>query len=839
MMKKISEEENLSLEKIKTELWSILEVFKKENITSYDYYVLLFFLSSYKDGLLSADLIEGENNLNVRLNKKLQKSKTELSNQYLSIFHIFEASIQNLSEIGLKDVLKKIFAINRQVLTDNFTFFFNSVLFRISQSQRIVYREFGQSIELTRFMCNLADLEKNAKVFNPFAGIASFNVFLNQGQNYLGQEEDEQIWAFGKLRLIAFGRFENSKYDNNDSIYNWPDNSNEFDLIISIPPTDWDLFFNKIRGKIHAYRKVEQFLIERSIENLSPTGKVITIVPLSFLRKSDGEEHIFTNLIDNDLVESIISLPSGLLATIIPITILVLNKAKKIPGKVKFVDAKKFVVSKGLREKVFDDYELDRFIRSEKEDDSVIRIVDNEQIRLNDYNLSPFRYFRKEIDGVRLGEILSYTSGEFVRVNRDEFPEAGRLIQISDLKNDKVDFTIDTSNSTRVLIDILKRRDICFITESCLLVSSRTMSLKPTLFELTEIPFFLKSNDIFSFKINEALVDKAYLVHELHADYVLEQLAAVRGGSAPFFRKIDLLDIIIKLPTLLEQRAKVEGAIQAFILAKQDELKLELEILGIKEDTFNEFASIKHTFRQYLGALKSNVTGTRKFLSKKNGMPIKLDDIYSSKLNQTLSDHLFSIEDTISALSKLLETDSHNLNRSKVESLNLNDLVITAQKRLYQDSFEFESEWDKNSFESFGYEIDPVMWLTPLIDINLEDFVNLFSNIVSNAINHGFKDENGNIIRSIIYYDHDAELCVLEVSNNGSPMAEKFTFKHLVTRGEKTTDSKGTGVGGADIRDIIAKYKGTFELIKDADSPFPVTYKISFPLSKTIIENEI
>ncbi len=44
MMKKISEEENLSLEKIKTELWSILEVFKKENITSYDYYVLLFFL---------------------------------------------------------------------------------------------------------------------------------------------------------------------------------------------------------------------------------------------------------------------------------------------------------------------------------------------------------------------------------------------------------------------------------------------------------------------------------------------------------------------------------------------------------------------------------------------------------------------------------------------------------------------------------------------------------------------------------------------------------------------------------------------------------------------------
>ena len=842
MMKKISEEENLSLEKIKTELWSILEVFNKENISSYDYYVLLFFLSAYKDGLLSADLIEGKNNLNVRLNKKLQKSKTELSNQYLSIFHIFESSIQNLSEIGLKDVLKKIVAINRQFLKDNFTFFFNSVLFRISHSRRTDYSEYGQSIELTRFMCNLADLEKNAKVFNPFAGRASFNVFLNQGQNYLGQEENEQNWAFGKLRLIAFGRFENSRYDNNDSIYNWPDSSNKFDLIVSIPPTNLNLSSKNIRGKlIQTYRRVEQLLIDRSIENLSPTGKVITIVPHGFLRRSKGEEHIFANLINNDLVESIISLPSGLILSNIPITILVLNKAKKMPGKVKFVDAKKFVVSKGLREKVLDDYELDRFIRSEEEDDSVIRIVDNEQIRLNDYNLCPPRYYRKEIDGVRLGEILSYTSGEFVRANMNKFFEFDRLIKVSDLKNDKVDFTIDTSNSTRIGYDFLyKRRDICLITESCLLVSAYSIYLSPTLFELTEIPFFIKSNDIFSFKINETLVDKAYLVHELHEDYVLEQLAVFKFGSPiSSISKVDFLSIVIKLPTLVEQRAKVEGALQAFILAKQDELKLELEILGIKEDTFNEFASIKHTFRQYLGALKSNVTGTRKFLSKKNGMPIKLDDIYSSKLNQTLSDHLFSIEDTISALSKLLETDSHNLNRSKVESLNLNDLVITAQKRLYQDSFEFESEWDKNSFGSFGYEIDPVMWLTPLIDINLEDFVNLFSNIVSNAINHGFKDENGNIIRSIIYYDHDAELCVLEVSNNGSPMAEKFTFKHLVTRGEKTTDSKGTGVGGADIRDIIAKYKGAFELIKDADSPFPVTYKISFPLSKTIIENEI
>ncbi len=827
MMKNFSLEENMSLDKIKTKLWSILEVFKKENISTDDFHVLLFFISAYKDEFLSAEIIDGKDRLFSSLNERLKISNTELENQYQSVLEIFKPSIQRLSDAGLKDVFKKLTAINRQVLTDNFTFIFNSILFRISQSQGRFAGEFIQSVELTRLMCNLADLEKNASVFNPFSGIASFNIFLNQDQNYFGQELNQKTWAIGKLRLLAYGRIENSRYDNDDSIYNWPNKSNKFDLIISFPPIGLDIRSNNIRGEfIHTYRRVEQLLIERSIENLTPSGKVITIVPLSFLQRSNGEEHILSNLIDNDLIETIILLPGGLLAnTGIPIAILILNKAKKLPGKVKFVDAKQFVISKGSREKVLDDYALDSYIRSHKEDDSIIRFVDNVQIRNNDYNLSVPRYFRKEIDGVRLGDILEHIKGKKV-----ELPERGKLIRIRDLKDDKVDFSL---SSYSIEDSELKRIDIQAITESCLLLAMRWKTLKPTLFELNDVPVF-KGYDIFSFKINESLVDKAYLIHELHADYVLEQIDAVRGGATiPFISKDDLLNVIIKLPSLHEQKAKVEGAIQALIQAKQDELKLQKEILGIKEDTFNEFASIKHTFRQYLGALKSNVSGTRKFLIKKNGMPISLDDIYSTKLNQTFSDHLMSIEDTITALSKLLETDKESLNSSKVECLNLIDLVKGAHKLFHQDTFEFELEIDKNSFGSNEKDINP------LIDINKEDFSKLFSNIVSNAIDHGFKNTNGNIIRSLISYDTAKESCLLEVSNNGIPIPEKFSFQHLTTRGEKTTDSKGTGIGGADIKDIVAKYNGEFGLIKDVDSPFPVTYKISFPISKTIIENEI
>src|SRR5690606_29750212 len=124
----------------------------------------------------------------------------------------------------------------------------------------------------------------------------------------------------------------------------------------------------------------------------------------------------------------------------IPLIILVLGKNKKLHGRVKFVDAKNFVIAKGPTQKVLNDYTLNRIIHSDIEYDNVVKIVYNEQIRDNDYNLSVARYFQKQIDGVKLGEVL-----ELVRGQRGNLPETGKLIRIRDLKDDKVDFTLDVS----------------------------------------------------------------------------------------------------------------------------------------------------------------------------------------------------------------------------------------------------------------------------------------------------------------------------------------------------------------------------------------------------------
>ena len=109
-------------------------------------------------------------------------------------------------------------------------------------------------------MCGLADLKKDAKVFNPFAGLASFGVYLDQGQDYFGQELNQKTWALGALRLMAYEWPGSSKYVCDDSILHWPYESEKFDLILSSPPFGMRLghHYRDIEPSI---RTIEQFLI--------------------------------------------------------------------------------------------------------------------------------------------------------------------------------------------------------------------------------------------------------------------------------------------------------------------------------------------------------------------------------------------------------------------------------------------------------------------------------------------------------------------------------------------------------------------------------------------------
>lgn len=814
-MKELKIEDIMPLEEVKSKIWMILDILRNENISSNDYNVVLFLLSAYKDGLISIDIIKEAQYLKKNWIESLHNFDQHLFNQYVPIIQSFEPSLQSLSDHGISHIFTLLATINNRALTENFPDVFDSVLYRISQSQGRYAGEFIQPVELTRFICGMTDLEKDAKVFNPFAGLASFGVYLDKGQDYFGQELNQKTWALGALRLMAYERPGRSKYVCDDSIVQWPSQVEKFDLIVSSPPFGMRLG-NLYKDIEPEFRTIEQFLIQKGVQSLTQKGKLIALLPQGFLFRGMQEQRLREYLVEDDLIDTIISLPGGLLLnTGIPLIILVLAKTKKLPGRVRFINAKEFVIAKGSREKVLDDYRLNSFVHSDKEDDNVVRIVFNEQIRDNDYNLSVARYFQNKIEGVKLGDIL-----ELVRGQRGKMPAKGKLVRIRDLKDDKVDFTLDISIVEETE---LKRPDIQLVSESCLLLATRWKTLKPTIFEFKDEPIF-KSQDILCFKVNEEIADIAYLINELHSDYVQEQLESYRLGASvmPFLRRYDLMEVVIKLPSLQEQRAKIQGIYELSdkIKSLQEERNALAHGKTIKQ--FNEFASLKHT----LGRPRQNILDWSDnlldfFNKKKQGF---------EALNNAFSE--FYDIDIISALKEI----KHDVNFiTDVLEKGENGLILSEHEKQIIPLSDINSMINELSNNGFNFKIIKLLLKGEKLKergvyANKTLFKTLLDNILTNANKYAF-DERALSNEVVIELTEVDDFLSLEIRNNGRSFPKNFDREKFINKYSTADSSNGSGLGGYDIHRIASDFNNPNWILSLNEDPFfLVKFKFQFPI---------
>jgi type I restriction enzyme M protein len=782
--------------------------------------IVLLLVSLYKDGIIDQNSITTISDV-TDLKSLIHNSglNSEIKETYLHIIEVLKPSLDILFFQPLDYLSFHLFQIEKEQLTANFSNIFDSLLHKLYDSQGRVYGQYLLPEEISRLMFNLANIKANTSVYNPFAGPASFGILLGINNYYVGQEISTNIQITGMLRLIAASSPITKKILASDSINNWNPTNEKFDVIISSPPFGMRLPFG-ISGKWGVIRNFENFAIEKGLNTLKKDGKLIIHVPDSFLFSSGQVANLRYHLIEDDLIESVISLPNNILHhTSIKTSILVINKAKKNKGFINFIIADEFVNSEKNRIEILQDVAFFNAI-SEGKETSFIKIVTNKEVKNNSRFLDCNRYFLEKIEGKKL---IDFT--ERVRGERITSGELTKIVKIKDLCNDNLNFDLDVNS----IESSVSNRPVFKIDESCLLLSKIGNTLKPTYFNYTNDSIYI-TDDIIALKVDLNIVDLEYLVNEFYTENVQKQLKAFFTGAViPRIREVDLFSIKFNLPKIAEQKAKIQGVKEAFIQNKKNELAFQQELLGLKDESFREFASIKHTFRQYLNALQSNVAGTSKFIMKNEGQNITLDMIYSKNLNKTLGQHLMSLEGTIKSMSKLLSSFENEHHVEEIEKNDLFKLVTEAQNRFKNtDKFKFEKvHFDKDSFTMFDGTV-----LNAQVSISEDDFYMIFSNIISNAMDHGFKDETKkyNINTSISYNDKE-KLCVLEISNNGAPMAKGFTLKHLITRGEKTTDSSGTGMGGADIKNILAKYGGTLDVLNLENELFPVTYIINIPYS--------
>jgi type I restriction enzyme M protein len=694
---------------------------------------------------------------------------------------------------------------------------------------------------------NINSNKEKITIYDPACGFANSlitaaNILENEVELF-GQEMNSQTAFEAKINLIIHGfhnfQIERGNVLNDPKFIEGQFEVQKFDYVISAPPfsvkswnddANFDAFDRwNSNTCIPPNNNADYAFILQILASLKFGGKAATVISHGVLFRGGSECKIRKYLVDNGFIKGIIGLPSNLyVGTSIPSCILILEKNVK-QENIFFIDASACFVKEGFKN-IISPSDVDKILQSwsnKTEKKLFSKSVSIDVIVQNDYNLNIPRYiFEDQTPELELGYKL-IKLGDLVSTvarNRTNLPEKGKFIRIRDLKDDNLEYSLALDNIENNEIPHNAQR----IDASGLLIALRWKTIKPTYFNFTGESIYI-TNDIIALQIDESKIDLEYLIHELHSDYVLNEIDSYRtGNTVPLLKKSDLLQINIVLPSLeAEQKAKVKGAKEAFLQSKKKELELKQELLGIKDESFREFASIKHTFRQYLNALKSNVAGTGKFIVNNEGKNITLDMIYSKNLNKTLGQHLSSLEGTIQSMSRLLSSfeDTHSIDNSQENDLS--HLVAEAQNRFKNtDVFKFEKVYvDTASFTMFDDTI-----LAPKVSINEEDFYRVFSNIISNAMDHGFKDESHKYsIRTSIAFDNKEQVCVLEVSNNGLPMAKNFSLKHLTTRGEKTTDSKGSGMGGADIKNILNKYGGTLDVINLEQELFPVIYSIKLP----------
>ena len=235
-----------------------------------------------------------------------------------------------------------------------------------------------------------------------------------QGRNpknlsLFGQEKNLGTWAICKMNMLLHG-LPDARIEKGDTIRDPKLREGGelalFDRVIANPPFSLDEWgrevaehdgFGRFRFGIPPKTKGDLAFVQHMIATANMTGMVGVVMPHGVLFRGSTEGDIRKGMLQEDLVEAVIGLPSNLFyGTGIPASILVLSRGKS-PGrrrKVLFIEA-----SREFKEGSAQNYLRDDDVRkitaaflAFKDVEKYARVVGLDEIAKNDFNLNISRY---------------------------------------------------------------------------------------------------------------------------------------------------------------------------------------------------------------------------------------------------------------------------------------------------------------------------------------------------------------------------------------------------------------------------------------------------------------
>ncbi|MBL1456658.1 MAG: type I restriction-modification system subunit M [Methylophaga sp.] len=279
--------------------------------------------------------------------------------------------------------------------------------------------EFYTPSEVVQLLVSLLKPHAGMRIYDPTVGsggmlVQTRNYLAKHGENpsnlsLFGQEMNLNTWAICKMNMFLHGVY-SADIRKGDTLGD-PQHTQHgelmtFDRVIANPP-----FSLKKWGKEQAdndpYGRFpygtppkdagDLAFVQHMIASLNSEGMMGVVMPHGVLFRGASEKEVRKGILNDDLLEAVVGLPSGLFyGTGIPACLLIINKNKPAArkGKVLFINSE-LEFEEGKNQNKLRQQDIDKIVATFDDFTEIKRyskIVNLAQIEENDYNLNIRRY---------------------------------------------------------------------------------------------------------------------------------------------------------------------------------------------------------------------------------------------------------------------------------------------------------------------------------------------------------------------------------------------------------------------------------------------------------------
>ena len=314
--------------------------------------------------------------------------------------------------------------------------------------------EFFTPAEVSELLSRLVKPEENDRIYDPTCGsgsllIKAFNKVPNGKAQIYGQERNGQTHSLCRMNMFLH-KIDDARIEWGDTLSNPKHLENDklmkFQVVVANPPFSLDKWASGFAGEgeskefdmtetadpykrfswgVPPKSKGDYAFVLHMLHSLSEGGRMGVVLPHGVLFRGAGEGKIRKQIIDMNLLDAVIGLPSNLFfGTGIPACILIF-KQNRDRKDILFIDASgDGNFEKGKNQNKLRDADIERIVDAYEKyesEDKYAYVASIDDVKENDYNLNIPRYvdtFEEEemVDMEEVAENIANIKAELVEV---------------------------------------------------------------------------------------------------------------------------------------------------------------------------------------------------------------------------------------------------------------------------------------------------------------------------------------------------------------------------------------------------------------------------------------